>query len=200
MKGTPTRERYRCATIFVDRVTDFTVVFLQRSTSIQETLEAKRTWEDFANQNGTEVRGYQTDNGIFSTQAWKEKCIRAGQNFTYCGVSSHHQNGKAERKIRELQDMARTMIVHATIHWPDAITPHLWPYAIHMAAEALNNTLGKTVNSIRHHTKHTVTRTLNRGCVTNTHSGAPPTSSRGSYKARKPYLTNGGQDPEWEFT
>jgi len=51
----------------------------------------------------------------------------------------HNQNGHAEKAIRDLQDAARTMLLHAQRHWPSAITTHLWPYAINMAADVHNH-------------------------------------------------------------
>jgi hypothetical protein len=60
--------------------------------------------------------------------------------ITSAGVNAHHQNGVAERRIRELQDMARTMLIHANSRWPESVTTNLWPYAIRMASEAINNT------------------------------------------------------------
>ena len=58
----------------------------------------------------------------------------------FAGVNAHHQNGVAERRIRTLQEMARTMLIHANKRWPDSITTNLWPYAIRMASDAINNT------------------------------------------------------------
>jgi hypothetical protein len=44
-----------------------------------------------------------------------------------------------KKAIRDLQDAARTMMLHAQRHWPSAITTNLWPYAINMAADVHNN-------------------------------------------------------------
>ncbi len=46
----------------------------------------------------------------------------------------------AERRIRELQDTARTMLIHANRRWPGAIETFLWPYALRMANDQVNNT------------------------------------------------------------
>ena len=43
------------------------------------------------------------------------------------------QNGHAEKKIRNLQDLTRTMLLHAQHRWPSAITANLWHFAIRMA-------------------------------------------------------------------
>ena len=46
----------------------------------------------------------------------------------------------AEKRIRDLQDLARTMLIHANKRWPAAITANLWPYALRMANANLNET------------------------------------------------------------
>jgi hypothetical protein len=56
----------------------------------------------------------------------------------------------AERIIRELQNLARTMLVHAQQGCPEAVTTNLWPYAIRMANDSLNAT-----PSMQHHQKAT---------------------------------------------
>ena len=52
------------------------------------------------------------------------------QKITYCGVNAHFQNGRAEKRIRDLQDMARTQLIHAQEIWPGVVSNNLWPYAI----------------------------------------------------------------------
>jgi hypothetical protein len=63
---------------------------------------------------------------------------KQGQIVSMCGVNAHHQNGKVERRMRQLQDMARMSLLASSTLWPDAINAHLWPYAIRKAAEDLN--------------------------------------------------------------
>ena len=65
---------------------------------------------------------------------------KKGQGFTFASINAHHQNGKAEVRIRHLQDMARTSIIHANKIWPNAITPNLCPHATRMANESINAT------------------------------------------------------------
>ena len=60
--------------------------------------------------------------------------------MTFAAVGAHHANGKAERHIRELQQLARTQLIHANRRWPNAITPNLWPHALRHANDCVNNT------------------------------------------------------------
>jgi hypothetical protein len=64
----------------------------------------------------------------------------SGGTLTFCGINAHFQNGIAKRRIRELQEQARTMLIHASKRWPTAITTNLWPYALRMANDILNDT------------------------------------------------------------
>jgi len=65
--------------------------------------------------------------------------ISSGQTITYCGVSAHFQNGVAEKRIRDLQDVARTMLIHAYRRWATAISVNLWPYAMRQANDMIRN-------------------------------------------------------------
>jgi hypothetical protein len=64
---------------------------------------------------------------------FRKACADKGQTLSFCGVNAHFQNGMAEKRIRDLQDAARTMIIHAQKRWPDAISVPLWPYALRTA-------------------------------------------------------------------
>jgi hypothetical protein len=66
-----------------------------------------------------------TDNGIFKAHQWMQACRDDQQGMTFAGVNAHHQNGHAERRIRELQELARAMLIHANARWKDSITPNL---------------------------------------------------------------------------
>jgi transposase InsO family protein len=138
--GMLTKARYKVATVFIDHATDYSYVAIQKSTAADETIKAKMLFERNAYDQGIKIEAYHSDNGIFKSKAWQDSCYSNGQGLTFAGVNAHHQNGKAERRIRELQDMARTMLIHAKHRWPTAITANLWPYAVRMANDVLNAT------------------------------------------------------------
>jgi len=141
LKGWLMRQRYSCATIFVDQYSDLTFAYLQRSTNANETLDAREAFERFAYQHGVKVRHYHADNDRFHENAWIQHLRQQNpqQTQSYSGVGAHHQNGVAEKRIRDLQDCARTMLLHAQRRWPEAISEHLWPYAIRAAVDVDNN-------------------------------------------------------------
>jgi hypothetical protein len=127
MSGYRTKQRYTTATVYVDQATGLGYVHLQKSTSAEETVEGKKAYEAFARSHGVSILQYHADNGIFKANLWFETCKASHQTTTFAGVGAHHQNGAAERKIRELQDMARTMLIHARRRWPKRSPPIYGP-------------------------------------------------------------------------
>ena len=133
-KGQHTRQRFTCATVFVDQYSGLDYVHLQTSLSGQQTLEAKIAFERFATTHGVQIKHYHRDNGRFAEKLFKQAVEASNQTISFCGVNAHHQNGIAERRIRDLQDMACAMLLHAKHNWQDAIHPSLWPYALKHAS------------------------------------------------------------------
>jgi len=60
-------------------------------------------------------------------------------NISYCGLNEHHQNGKAERCVRDLQDHAMVLVMQAIHKWPEVITPNLLQYAVRLASVVQNH-------------------------------------------------------------
>jgi hypothetical protein len=143
IKGIPQKARYNSSTIFTDHYSDATFVHLQKSTSAQETLEAKHAFQRWANSHHVQIRHYHADNRRFAETVFMADVAKQGQMISFCGVNAHFQNGKAERRIRLLQDLARSQLLHAMQRWPIAITTNLWPYAIVNVCDCLNDTSSK---------------------------------------------------------
>jgi hypothetical protein len=141
MTGFLTTKRYKYATVYVDQFSRLGFVFLQKTATAEETVEGKRAFEAYARRHGVlRIENYHADNGIFKAHHWVKTCKQDGQGVTYAGVNAHHQNGVAERRIRELQELARTMLIHANARWSDSVTANLWPYAIRTANKSINHT------------------------------------------------------------
>ncbi len=113
-------------------------IWLQKSVNLGDTMEGKITFENFCQEHGIAVQHYHADNGIFTSNTWRQSCLQQGQGLTFAGVTAHHQNGIAERQIRDLQEMACMMLILAHHTWPSTITPNLWPYALRMTNNAIN--------------------------------------------------------------
>ena len=130
LKGALTRQRYQAATIFVDHYSRLSYVYVQRSTTAEETIKAKKAFELFATGYGVTVKHYHADNGRFAENNFMAEIAKSGQSISFCGVNAHFQNGIAEKRIRDLQEGARTAILDAKNKWPRAVNVALWPYAL----------------------------------------------------------------------
>ena len=135
IKGSLTNKRYRVASVFIDHFSDLSVVFPQDDNTSAKLIKAKVAFEKFANSCGVSVVHYHVDNGRFADNAFIEDAKEQRQSISYCGVNAHHQNGKAEKRIRDLHVQGRS--IH---QWRDVAAPQLWPYAIILANEVINLT------------------------------------------------------------
>ncbi len=76
-------------------------------------------------------------------RVWVETCNQQQQQLTW----DHHQIGKAEWCILELQDIEQTMLLHSSQQWPQTINANPLPFAIGQANEAINHTLNRMQRS-----------------------------------------------------
>jgi GAG-pre-integrase domain len=148
MKGTPTVQRYRCATIYVDHYSRLSYVHLQKQLTSEETVQGKIAFEKFCEARGVTVKHYHADNGRFADNGFVNHVSKNRQSISYCGVNAHFQNGMAEKRIRDLQDQTTTMLMHDEAKWPDVISSNLWPYALREANETLNATPNKVTGQV----------------------------------------------------
>jgi transposase InsO family protein len=65
----------------------------------------------------TTVKHFHGDNGIFASEQYCLECVEKGQTQSFSGVGAQHQNAKAERAIQTVMYMARTFVVHTSLHW-----------------------------------------------------------------------------------
>ena len=136
--GRLTTKRYKYTTVYVDQFSGLGYVYLQKTASADETIEGKKAFEAYCKQHGVEVKHYHADNGIFRANKWVDACRTQGQGLTFAGVNAHHSNGLAERRIRSLQDLTRAMLIHQNRRWKNVGSVYLWPYALRMANDAIN--------------------------------------------------------------
>ena len=149
MKGTPTLLRYRYLTVIVDHYSRFTYVHLHTAITSEQTIKAKQAFESMARNIGILIKHYHADNGRFADKDFIKDIEDKGQTISFCGVRAHFQNGIAEKRIRDLQERARTMLIHAQNKWPTAIDTALWPYAIRLTCDIDNNTYLQRINQSR---------------------------------------------------
>ncbi len=112
ISGKLTCMRVNGATTIVDHYSDHIYVFLMRDLTLKETILAKHAYEHFLSSIGVTAKAYYADNGCFADKGFKDDCIASNQTITFCNVGGHHQNGIAERKIKDLTLGACTILLH----------------------------------------------------------------------------------------
>ena len=118
-------ERYVGAILFTDNFSNSTFTYLIKSMSTEETLKGKIAYERVAKQFGVKIKAYCPDNLRFNDKDFMDHCNKADQEYTYCGVGAHHQNGIAEAKTKTVSYGARKILLHTRIKWPTVIKASL---------------------------------------------------------------------------
>ncbi len=103
----------------------------QKHLNTHETLKAKQNVELMARDSGVIPQSYLSDNGgSFTSAKFTEHLGTLKQVVKFAGVGAHHHNGHAERAIQTIMSIARTMMLHSAVHWPDVADATLWPMAV----------------------------------------------------------------------
>ena len=139
LKGRITKRRYQYATVFVDHFSGYSFVYLTESITSEATVKAKRAFEAHAHTLGVRIQHYHCDNGRFADNLFLQATRDEGQTITFCGVNAHFQNGRAEKKIRDLREASRTQLLHAINRWPGVCSINLWGYSFRYANDVHNN-------------------------------------------------------------
>jgi hypothetical protein len=126
--------------IFCDAASGLIHVEHQVSLGASDTINAKDNFERMSLQHGVVIDSYHTDNGTFKSRRFVEEIRSNVQSIRYSGVGAKWQNGVAEGGIRIIVSRARTMMIHAALHWPDVEDHTLWPLAINHAVYLYNHT------------------------------------------------------------
>ena len=114
-----------------------------QDSSSDETIKAKRAFEQFAADHGVKILHYHCNNGRFVDNAFKQACEDVRQQLTFCGVNAHFQNRIAERVIHNLSESARKQLLHASARWPAAVHLALWPYALRSTLPVLEGGMSR---------------------------------------------------------
>lgn len=140
MPGILTTKRYNYATVYIDHYSGYGYIHFQKSSDVTKTLQNKQAFELHSKQHGVTIEAYHADNGVFRANEWVHDCQKKHQQLTFAAVNGHHQNGKAERRIRLLQELTRTQLIHLSHKWRNIHAVSLWPYAMRIANISLNHT------------------------------------------------------------
>ena len=108
-------KRYKYANVFVDQFSCFSYVTLQKTATVDETIESKKAFESYAASHNVQILNYHAGNQIFRANEWIKdyQSEPNPQGMSFSGVDAHHTNEISERRIRDVQDSGRTILIHA---------------------------------------------------------------------------------------
>ena len=138
VSGYLTNIRIWGATLFVDHVSDFTHIVLMIDLTLDETLLEKTSFERLANDGGVTIKSYRVDNGRFTDKGYHISMQERNKTITFFAFGGHHKNVIVEIKIKELTLIARTLLIHTILHWPNYTTTTMWPFELKESAFRLN--------------------------------------------------------------
>jgi hypothetical protein len=133
------KAKYIGGTIMVDLATGRIKCYHQTSLNAHETITSKCKYEQEARQYGVKVLHYHCDNGTFTARNFVQEVWNRDQTISFSGVGAKFQNAVAESAVRTVTYMARTMMLHAALRWPEAYSADLWPFAMSYACHVYNN-------------------------------------------------------------
>ena len=109
-------------------------MFFSKHLNTHETLKAKQDFELKCKDAGVTPLEYISDNGsAFTSKSYAAHLSNFSQIQQFAGVGTHHHNGVTENAIQTIMSIARNMILHSAIHWPEVSNPSLWHMAVQYA-------------------------------------------------------------------
>jgi hypothetical protein len=125
--------QFHGGTILNDAASGAVRVEHQVSLGAGETICAREQFEEWLYElSCVDVAGYHSDNGVFTAAEFQEDCKLKHQQQTFSGVGAKHQNGHAEQSIWTIISIARTFMIHVSLHWDEqgSDVMALWPFAV----------------------------------------------------------------------
>ena len=113
--------KYKGGTVYYDAATGRMKVYLQDSFTAEETAQTKLRFERENTTEGVYIKAYNTDNGVFTAEQFMKEVFENFQGTRRSGVGGHHHNGVAEKAIKDITRMSRTMMVHQALRWPKMV-------------------------------------------------------------------------------
>ncbi len=135
----PDQDKFKGTSLFCDGYSNYIHPEHQVTFSASDTISATESFERKARDMGVAVESYHTDNGVYKSQAFINKLVKDKQSIRFSGVGAKWQNGYAEGAINHIVSTARTMMIHAALHWPEQDDPSLWCLAVSHACHLHNH-------------------------------------------------------------
>jgi len=132
-------QKYKGGCIFANCATSFLHIGLLSNVSGHNTTTVKEEFDKMCQNHGVVPQQFISDNGSeFVNSDFQAHLEQLQQSHRLAGVGAHHSNGVAERGILTIMSIARAMLHHAALHWPDVADVELWPLALLHAVDLLN--------------------------------------------------------------
>uniref|UniRef100_A0A251T5P9 non-specific serine/threonine protein kinase n=1 Tax=Helianthus annuus TaxID=4232 RepID=A0A251T5P9_HELAN len=124
----PSKQGYKYCMVLIDNFTHFVWVYPLKFKS--ETFPTFTKFHRLIHtQFNRKIKTFQCDlGGEFDNNAFKEFANQNGLLFRFACPHTSSQNGRAERMIRRLNDVIRSLLIHANL------PPAFWVEALHTAA------------------------------------------------------------------
>ena len=140
------KDQYCGSTVSFDAASGYIHVEHQVTLSASDTIMSKNAFERAARDAGVTIQEYHTDNGVYQSKAFAEEISKNMQTIRFSVVGAKWQNGLAENAIKIVTNRARTMMIHAAIHWPEVDDKSMWPFAVSYAVHLYNQTPNRLTN------------------------------------------------------
>ncbi|KAD2805276.1 hypothetical protein E3N88_38653 [Mikania micrantha] len=123
---------HRCYILFLDDFTNYVWTFPVANKSAAYSIFLK--FHSFlVTQFERGIKSFKCDNGTeYNNKSFHDFCTQNGMTFQFSFPHASSQNGKAERKIRSINNIVRTLLTHASL------PANFWNHALQMATYILN--------------------------------------------------------------
>jgi hypothetical protein len=125
-----TTQQFRGGTIFCDATSAKLTVVHQVGLTGTKTGQAKLRFEQEATAAGIQIHTYCTNNGVYMSKEFATKLASKGQGIRHSGIGGHHHNGVAKNAIKNTIHTGQTIMIYATVRWPEHNHCDLWLLAL----------------------------------------------------------------------
>ena len=120
--------------VFIDHVSGYVSIKHQVAINANENVKGKLTFEREAQSQGVVIKEYHTDNGILNTSEFMEDILKKHQKIRFSGNGASHKNGAADRAIKTVVTMEKTMLMRAALRCTEEkFSTDIWPMAMDYA-------------------------------------------------------------------
>ena len=133
LKVSPTKYKYCVPTIFIDNCSDPSYLFLQNILNFDEMVQENKSFEAYRKKLVVKIKDSHAKNGEFQDNTLMPETRDKIQTISFYRVNVHFQNGKADKRIRYLQEKTMKKIQHVKVILTSAARLYLFTYTLRRA-------------------------------------------------------------------